>query len=93
VGHAKYYTPEQLAELERREAETGERGMEEAQQEWSELFAEYGRAMESGLEPDRESVKLLARAPPSLSPASRVAIRPWPSLYRRSTRARVRRRC
>ena len=60
VNYAKYYTPEQLAQLNRRRAEVGEVRMEHVQREWSRLFAEYGRAMEEGLQPDHQRVRALA---------------------------------
>ena len=60
VNYAKYYTPEQLAELDRRRGEFGESRMEQVQREWSRLFAEFGGAMEEGLPPDHPSVRGLA---------------------------------
>jgi DNA-binding transcriptional MerR regulator len=51
---------DQIAELDRRRAEVGKDRIHQIQQEWSRLFAEYGRAMEAGLSPDHESVRELA---------------------------------
>ena len=61
VNYSKYYTPQQLAELDRRQAEVGGDRMEQAQQEWSQLFAAYGRAMDERIPPNHESVQALAR--------------------------------
>jgi len=60
MNHAKYYTSEQLAKLNRRRAEVGEARMQQVRQEWSQLFADYARAMEEGLPPDHVRVRDLA---------------------------------
>jgi DNA-binding transcriptional MerR regulator len=60
VNYAKYYSPTQLAELDRCRAEVGKDRIHQVQREWSRLLAEYGRAMEEGLSPDHESVRVLA---------------------------------
>ncbi len=41
----RYYTSAQLSELEQRAEEIGEERMRAVQQEWTELFAAYQRAM------------------------------------------------
>ena len=46
--HEKYYTPEQLEELEKRRNELGPEGMERAQQEWADLIAEVQAARAAG---------------------------------------------
>ena len=61
MNYAKHYTPEQLKQLEGRREQVGQARMEEVQNEWQELFAAYGSAMERGLDPTSEEVKALAR--------------------------------
>lgn len=61
IMHEKYYSPEQLEQLERRRAEVGEDRIAEAQREWQDLFAAYTSAMERGLDPASEEVQALAR--------------------------------
>lgn len=57
----KHYTPEQLAELERRRDALGPEALEKAQRDWRELIAEVKAEMEKGSEPDAEPVLALAR--------------------------------
>ena len=61
MNYEKYYTPEQLDQLEQRRAEVGEERIQEVQKEWTELFAAFGRAMGEGKDPASEEVKALAR--------------------------------
>lgn len=61
MSYDKYYTPDQLRQLERRREELGDRRMEEVQREWKELFAAYGDAMDRGLDPASREVQALAR--------------------------------
>ena len=61
MNYEKYYTPEQMDQLKERREEVGEERIEEVQQEWQELFAAYGKAMEGGLDPTSDEVKALAR--------------------------------
>jgi len=61
VAMEKYYTPEQLQQLTTRREEVGEEGIQRAQDEWQELLAAYGKAMESGLDPASDEVGALAR--------------------------------
>ena len=56
-----YYTPEQLADLEKRRNELGEDGMLKAQQDWADLIAEVGAARERGADPASPEVQDLAR--------------------------------
>ena len=49
--HEKYYTPEQLEQLEKRRNELGPEGMERAQQEWADLIAEVEAEHAAGTAP------------------------------------------
>ncbi len=57
----KYYTPEQLKELEERRAEVGEDRIREVENEWKTLFAELRAEMDKGSDPGCDSVQALAR--------------------------------
>ncbi len=57
----QYYTPEQLTALEERGKRVGPERMRSAQDEWTELFADFGRAMDEGAEPTDVEVLALAR--------------------------------
>ena len=46
--HEKYYTPEQLEQLEKRKQEFGPAGIERAQQEWADLIAEVESEFKAG---------------------------------------------
>ena len=61
MNYEKYYTPEQLQQLEQRRREVGDERIQEVQREWSELFAAFGDAMDEGLDPSSPHVKSLAR--------------------------------
>jgi DNA-binding transcriptional MerR regulator len=61
MNYEKYYTPEQLEQLERRRETLGQDRIEEVQREWQELFAAYAAAMNEGLDPASEKVQVLAR--------------------------------
>lgn len=61
VAMEKYYTPEQLQQLAGRRDEMGEDAMHQGQDDWQELFAAYGKAMDSGVDPASEEVGVLAR--------------------------------
>lgn len=61
VAMEKYYTPEQLQQLASRREEVGEEGLRQGQDDWQELFAAYGKAMDSGLDPASDEVGVLAR--------------------------------
>ena len=57
----KHYTPEQLKQLERREAEVGEARIAEVQQAWKDLFEEARGHMEAGTDPAAPPMQDLAR--------------------------------
>jgi DNA-binding transcriptional MerR regulator len=59
--YGRYYTPEQLAQLEARRREVGEDRIREVQREWADLFAAFQAAMERGLDPASGEVQALAR--------------------------------
>lgn len=61
MNYEKYYTPEQLEELARRRQTVGEDRIQEVQEEWTKLFAAFGKAMDDGLDPASPEVKVLAR--------------------------------
>lgn len=56
----KYYTPEQLEELEARRRELGEERIREVEAEWPRLMAEVRAEMEKGTDPADERVQRLA---------------------------------
>ena len=57
----RYFTPEQLRALRARRKRIGDARIEEAQEEWRALLADYARAMEDGLDPAAPEVRALAR--------------------------------
>jgi DNA-binding transcriptional MerR regulator len=57
----KYYTPEQLAQLEERRNELGDEGMAKAQQDWANLIAAVESARERGVDPADPEVQELGR--------------------------------
>ena len=57
----KYYTPEQLEQLERRRQELGEERIRAAQEEWPVLMEQVRVEMEAGTDPADERVQRLAR--------------------------------
>lgn len=59
--YEKYYTPEQLQQLEQRRLALGEEGMRAAEAEWPELIARVRAEMERGTDPASETVQALAR--------------------------------
>lgn len=61
VDYRTYYTPEQLERLARRERELGPERIQQAQVEWSELFAAFEDAMDRGLDPASDEVQALGR--------------------------------
>jgi hypothetical protein len=56
----KYYTPEQQAELERRQKELGDDGMAGAEADWTELIAQVRAELEAGSDPSSPQVQQLA---------------------------------
>ncbi|MGH2807825.1 MAG: MerR family transcriptional regulator [Actinomycetota bacterium] len=60
--HERYYTPEQLAELERRRNELGDEGMRKAEQDWAGLIAAVEAEHAKGTDPaDPRVQELVAR--------------------------------
>ena len=57
----KYYTPEQLNELNQRGQQLGEAGMNQVQQEWTDLIAQVRDQMAQGSDPASEPVQHLAK--------------------------------
>ena len=57
--HEKYYTPEQLEQLEVRKQEFGPEAMERAQQEWADLIAEVEAEFNAGTPPSDPKLKPL----------------------------------
>jgi DNA-binding transcriptional MerR regulator len=57
----KYYTPEQLAQIEDRKAALGEERIKEANAEWPGLFAAVRAEMDAGTDPADPKVQALAR--------------------------------
>lgn len=55
-----YFTPEQLALINRRRAEAGDELLRERQEEWAALIAEVRSEMEAGTNPKSEKVRKLA---------------------------------
>jgi len=56
----KYYTPEQLAQLEERREELGNEAIERSQRDWAELIAEVQREREAGTDPGDPKMQELA---------------------------------
>lgn len=57
----RYYTPEQLQQLEQRRQTLGAEAIERVQQEWAELYAELERYRAAGVDPAAPEVQALAR--------------------------------
>jgi DNA-binding transcriptional MerR regulator len=57
----KYYTPEQLQEIQERGKTIGEAGLRRAEADWKELLDQVQAAMDRGVEPTSEPVLALAR--------------------------------
>lgn len=57
----RYYTPEQLEQLEERRRELGEERIHEVEAEWPELMGKVRAEMEAGTDPADERVQALAR--------------------------------
>lgn len=62
----KYYTPEQLEQLEARAAEVGPERIQQVQAEWKELFAAFRTEMEADSDPEGDKVQGLAARAMSL---------------------------
>jgi len=57
----KYYTPEQLAQLEQRRNDLGDEGMAKAQQDWADLIAEVEAERVAGTDPTDPKLQDLVR--------------------------------
>jgi DNA-binding transcriptional MerR regulator len=57
----KYYTPEQLKQLEERKAQVGEARIKEVEAEWPRLMAEVRAAMDAGVPPTDPKAQEFAR--------------------------------
>lgn len=57
----RYYTPEQLHQLEERRQSLGEERIREVEGEWPQLMEQVRAEMERGTDPSDEGVKVLAR--------------------------------
>lgn len=55
----QYYTPEQLAQLEQRRDELGEKGMFKGQQDWADLIADATAAKDRRIDPASEEAQAL----------------------------------
>jgi DNA-binding transcriptional MerR regulator len=55
----RYYTPEQLAQLERRRAAMGDDAIKRVEDEWKELYAAVGAHREAGTDPADPAVQAL----------------------------------
>jgi DNA-binding transcriptional MerR regulator len=55
----RYYTPEQLEQLEARRRELGDEGMEKGQRDWADLIAEMDAARQAGTDPADPHVQAL----------------------------------
>ena len=49
--HQRYYTPEQLEQLETRRRDLGDEAIKDAEREWGEIFATLRAEMEAGTDP------------------------------------------
>jgi DNA-binding transcriptional MerR regulator len=56
----KYYTPEQLAQLEARRKEVGEERISKAPQQWADLYADVKAAIDAGTDPADPKARALA---------------------------------
>src|SRR5262249_51654590 len=57
----KYYTPEQMAQFEARAREVGQEAIDQAPQQWSDLFAAVTAEMEAGTDPADPKAQELAK--------------------------------
>src|SRR3954466_7951411 len=57
----KYYTPEQLEQLERRRAAMGDEAVKAVEDEWRELYAQVRAHREAGTDPGDPAVQALVR--------------------------------
>lgn len=66
VRHERYYSAEQLETLERRRHKLGDARMQQAQQEWADVYAGFGQAMRDRVDPGSPEVLALAARSASL---------------------------
>jgi len=59
--HQRYYSPEQLEQLEQRREALGEDAIRHAEREWAEIFATLRAEMEAGTDPADPKLRPLAR--------------------------------
>lgn len=59
--YEKYYTPEQLKQLEQRQQQLGAERIQQVQQDWKDLIAQVRSEMEKGSDPASEPVQRLAQ--------------------------------
>ncbi len=71
----RYYTPEQLEQLERRRQEVGDEAIARSQQEWADLIAQAQALRERGTDPATRASRPSSRAGTSSSRRSRAATR------------------
>ena len=58
--HQRYYTPEQLDQLERRRQTLGDEAIRDAEREWAEIFATLRAEMDAGTDPADPKLRPLA---------------------------------
>ncbi len=58
--YERYYTPEQLRELERRRQALGDEAIREVEREWAEIFATLRAEMDAGTDPADPKLRPLA---------------------------------
>ena len=58
--HQRYYTPEQLDQLERRRQTIGEEAIREVEREWAEIFATLRAEKDAGTDPADPKLRPLA---------------------------------
>jgi len=59
--HQRYYTPEQLAQLERRRQDLGDEKIKDVEREWGEIFAGLRAEMEAGTDPADPRLRPIAQ--------------------------------
>ena len=59
--HQRYYTPEQLEQLETRRRDLGDRAIKDVEREWGEIFATLRAEMEAGTDPADPRLRPIAR--------------------------------
>jgi MerR family transcriptional regulator, thiopeptide resistance regulator len=59
--HQRYYTPEQLAQLDRRRQDLGDEKIKDVEREWGEIFARLRAEMEAGTDPADPRLRPIAQ--------------------------------